>query len=121
MFEAVTLVLPEPIRKFPGIPVAFHTLLEGMLRREPEDRLTAAAVHAEATRLAEMLSETEGPIEEVEVELIDISRNPPPMPSLGWMPPPPAQASRKHQVPGTPPGHNEPRSVGPPRPRTTDR
>jgi serine/threonine-protein kinase len=86
MFEAATLVLPEPIQKFPGMPVAFHQLLASMLTRVPEDRPSAAAVFEEAARLAEMFTDAEGPIEEVEVELVDISRNPPPMPSLGWMP-----------------------------------
>jgi serine/threonine protein kinase len=92
MFEAATLVLPEPIQKFPGMPVAFHQLLASMLTRVPEDRPTAAAVHAEASRLAEMFTDAEGPIEEVEVELVDISRNPPPMPSLGWMPSAPLES-----------------------------
>jgi serine/threonine protein kinase len=86
MFEAATLVLPEPIQKFPGMPVAFHQLLASMLTRAPEERPTAASVHAEAAQLAEVFTDAEGPIEEVEVELVDISRNPPPMPSLGWMP-----------------------------------
>jgi serine/threonine protein kinase len=86
MFEAATLVLPDPVQKFPGMPVAFHQLLASMLTRVPEDRPNAASVHAEASRLAEVLSDSEGPVEEVEVELVDISRNPPPMPSLGWMP-----------------------------------
>jgi hypothetical protein len=31
-----------------------------------------------------VFTDAEGPIEEVEV--VDISRNPPPTPSLGWMP-----------------------------------
>jgi serine/threonine protein kinase len=86
MFEAATLALPEPIQKSPAMPVAFHRLLERMLHGDPDDRPTAAAVHAEAICLAEMFNDTEAPIEEVEVELVDISRNPPP--SLGWMPPP---------------------------------
>jgi serine/threonine protein kinase len=86
MFEAATLVLPEPVQKFPGMPASFHQLLASMLTRTPGDRPTAAAVHTEASRLAEMFTDAEGPIEEVEVELVDISRNPPPMPSLGWMP-----------------------------------
>ncbi|HEU4731335.1 MAG TPA: protein kinase [Kofleriaceae bacterium] len=86
MFEAATLVLPEPVQRFPGMPASFHQLLASMLTRAPEDRPTADAVHVEAARLAEVFTDAEGPIEEVEVELVDISRNPPPMPSLGWMP-----------------------------------
>lgn len=90
MFEAATLVLPEPIQKFPGMPVAVHHLFESMLAPSPEDRPSASAVHAEATRLAELFSDPEAPIEEVEVELIDISRNTPPIPSLDWTPPRPS-------------------------------
>lgn len=86
MFEATTLVLPEPVHKFPGMPVSVYALFEGMLARRPEDRLTAEAVHLEAIRLAEVFADGDGAIEEVEVELIDISRSPPPMPSLGWVP-----------------------------------
>jgi serine/threonine protein kinase len=98
MFEAATLVLPEPVQKFPGMPVAFHQLLASMLTRAPEDRPTAAAVHAEAARLAEVFTDAEGPIEEVEVELVDISRNPPPMPSLGWMPAAPLASLKAQEV-----------------------
>ena len=100
MFEAATLVLPEPVQKFPGMPVAFHQLLAGMLSRVPQDRPSAAAVRVEAARLAEVFTDTEGPIEEVEVELVDISRNPPAMPSLGWMPAPPL-GSLEHQALGS--------------------
>jgi len=87
MFEAATLVLPEPVQKFPGMPVAFHGLLAGMLARRPDERPTAAVVHAEAARLAELFVDGEAGIEEVEVELVDISRSAPQMPNLGWMPP----------------------------------
>ncbi|HET9625371.1 MAG TPA: protein kinase [Kofleriaceae bacterium] len=88
MYEAATLVLPDPVQKFPGMPVAFHRLLASMLQRFADDRPTAAAVHAEAARLAETFSEGEGAIEEVEVELVDISRaSPPMMAGLGWIPP----------------------------------
>jgi serine/threonine protein kinase len=86
MFEAATLVLPEPVQRFPGVPAAFHQLLASMLAPDPGDRPTAAAVHAEATRLAELYNDG-APIEEVEVELVDISRTQPAMPNLGWMPP----------------------------------
>lgn len=87
MFEAATLVLPEPVQKFPGVPEPFHLLLASMLARFPGDRPTAATVHAEASRLVEVFSDGDGQIEEVEVELVDISRSAPAMPSLGWMPP----------------------------------
>lgn len=73
MFEAATLVLPEPVQKFPGVPVAFHQLLASMLARCPDERPTAEAVHDDAARLAELYSETDATIEEVEVELVDIS------------------------------------------------
>lgn len=87
MFEAATLVLPEPVQKFPGMPVAFHALLAGMLSRRPEDRPSAAVVTTEAARLAELFVDGEAGIEEVEVELVDISRAAPAMPNLGWIPP----------------------------------
>jgi len=87
MFEAATLVLPEPVQKFPGVPVAFHRLLEHMLARLPEARPTAATVHAEAARLAEQFADGDAGIEEVEVELVDISQATPAMPNLGWIPP----------------------------------
>jgi serine/threonine protein kinase len=87
MFEAATLVLPEPLQRFPGVPAAFHQLLASMLERDPQDRPSAAVVHADATRLCEVYSDSEAAIEEVEVELVDISRVQPAMPALGWMPP----------------------------------
>lgn len=87
MFEAATLVLPEPVQKFPGVPAAFHQLLASMLERAPEDRPAAAAVHAEAARLAELYSDGDAAIEEVEVELVDISRAQAAMSNLGWIPP----------------------------------
>jgi serine/threonine protein kinase len=86
-FEAATLVLPEPVQKFPGVPEPFHQLLASMLARFPEERPTAAAVHAEASRLAEVFSEGDGPVEEVEVELVDIASNAAAIPNLGWIPP----------------------------------
>lgn len=87
VFEAATLALPEPLQKFPGVPVAFHALLEAMLARFPIERPTAAAVHTEATRLAEVYADGGGAIEEVEVELVDISRGTAPVQDIGWMPP----------------------------------
>ena len=72
IFEATTLVPPGPVLTFPGVPVAFHHLLAGMLAHSPEERPTAAAVHAEAARLAELYSDGDAAIEEVEVELVDI-------------------------------------------------
>ena len=87
MFEAATLVLPEPVQKFPGVPAAFHELLASMLARDPADRPAARVVHAEAARLAELYSDADAAIEEVEVELVDlISRTQTP-PNLGWIPP----------------------------------
>lgn len=87
VFEAATLALPEPLQKFPGVPVAFHALLEAMLARFPAERPTAATVHAEATRLAELYADGGGAIEEVEVELVDISRGAAPVQDIGWIPP----------------------------------
>lgn len=101
MFEAATLVLPEPVQKFPGVPAAFHRLLAAMLARDPDDRPSAASVRDEATRLAETFTESDGPVEEVEVELIDISQPSAAMARLGWMPtktPAPLPALRSHAI-----------------------
>jgi len=87
VFEAATLVLPEPLQKFPGVPAAFHALLESMLARFAAERPTAATVHVEASRLAEVYADGEGLVEEVEVDLVDISRGSTPMQGLGWIPP----------------------------------
>jgi len=87
MFEATTLALPDPVRKLPGVPGAAYRLLEGMLSRNPDDRPTAQGVCAEASRLAEVFADGDAAIEEVEVELVDISQCPMQMSRLGWMPP----------------------------------
>jgi eukaryotic-like serine/threonine-protein kinase len=87
VFEAATLVLPEPVQKFPGVPEPFHHLLAAMLARFPEDRPTAEVVAVEAGRLVEVFSDGDGQIEEVEVELVDIANTATAMPNLGWMPP----------------------------------
>ena len=87
MFEAATLVLPEPVQKFPGMPIALHTLLASMLSRLPDERPTAAAVQTEASRLVELFADGDAGIEEVEVELVDISRAATSLANLGWMPP----------------------------------
>jgi serine/threonine protein kinase len=88
MFEAATLALPDPVQKFPGLPPAFHQLLAGMLARSPAARPTADALHDTASRLAELYSGADASIEEVEVELVDISRSPLGLPDLpGWAPP----------------------------------
>jgi eukaryotic-like serine/threonine-protein kinase len=87
LFEASTLVLPEPVQRFPGMPEPFHQLLAAMLARDPEERPTAAGVQSEAARLVELFADGSAAIEEVEVELVDISNVPPPMPNLGWVPP----------------------------------
>jgi serine/threonine-protein kinase len=86
MFEAATLALPEPVQKFPGVPAALHELLASMLAQDPADRPTAAAAHAEAARLAELYADADAAIEEVEVELVDISRTQTPR-ELAWIPP----------------------------------
>ena len=86
IFEAATLVLPEPVQRFPGVPAALHQLLARMLAPSPGDRPTAQAVHDEASRLAELFTGSDAGIEEVEVELVDISRTQSPTQALGWMP-----------------------------------
>lgn len=100
MFEAATLVLPEPIQKFPGMPPALHQLLARMLAPSADDRPTADAVHAEAARLADLYSDADAAIEEVEVELVDISRAQGGMHNLGWMPP--ERVPRASQTMATP-------------------
>ena len=85
MFEAVTLALPGPVQKFPGMPAAIHDLLAGMLVRDPDERPTAAAIHADATRLTEVYAQ--GTVDEVEVELVDILHTAAAVQDLGWMPP----------------------------------
>jgi hypothetical protein len=94
-------VLPDPIAKFPGMPPAFHQLLTRMLAPAADDRPTAEAVHAEAARLAELFSDGDAAaIEEVEVELVDISRIQGGTSNLGWMPP--ERAPRASQTMATP-------------------
>ena len=100
MFEAATLVLPEPGQKFPGLPPALHQLLARMLARSADDRPTADAVHGEAARLAELYSDGDASIEEVEVELVDIAGVQAGMHNLGWMPP--ERVPRASQTMATP-------------------
>ena len=101
MFEAATLALPDPVAKFPGMPPAFHQLLARMLAPAADDRPTAEAVHADAARLAELFSDGDAAaIEEVEVELVDISRAQGGPYNLGWMPP--ERAPRASQTMATP-------------------
>jgi serine/threonine protein kinase len=87
MFEATTRTFPAPLGKLPGLPVAAYRLLEGMLSRDPDDRPTAQGVCAEASRLAEVFADGDAAIEEVEVELVDISQCTAQLSRLGWMPP----------------------------------
>jgi serine/threonine protein kinase len=100
MFEAATLVLPEPVQKFPGMPPALHQLLARMLASSADDRPSSDAVHGEAARLAELYSDADAAIEEVEVELIDISGVQAGMHNLGWMPP--ERVPRASQTMATP-------------------
>ncbi|HEX3483054.1 MAG TPA: protein kinase [Kofleriaceae bacterium] len=100
MFEAATLALPDPVQKFPGMPPALHQLLARMLARAADDRPTAEAVHAEAARLAELYNDGDAAIEEVEVELVDISRAQGGMHNLGWIPP--ERVPRASQTMATP-------------------
>jgi len=76
----------------PGAPRALTALIDRMLAPEPEARPSCAEVRAAAIRIGE-LSEVsieevdDGDIEEVPVELVDISRTPPPLPrKRGWTP-----------------------------------
>jgi serine/threonine protein kinase len=85
VFEAAALVSPELAQRYPGVPEAFHALLESMLARSPSERPSAAAVHAEAARLAERYGDGEGAIAQVEREPAGVSRRAPRMLDLGWM------------------------------------
>ncbi len=77
----------------PGAPRALTTLIDRMLAAEPAARPSCAEVRAAAIRIAE-LSEVavdaeidDLDIQEVPVELVDISRLPPPVPRRrGWTP-----------------------------------
>lgn len=77
----------------PGAPRALTALIDRMLSPEPAARPTCAEVRVAAIRIAE-LSEVaieeevdDGDIEEVPVELVDISQTPPPVPRRrGWTP-----------------------------------
>jgi serine/threonine-protein kinase len=87
MYEAATLALPEPLERFPGVPAPLHALLERMLARVPAERPTAAVVHAEATRLAEVYVDADTLVEDVELKFVGISRAAPATQPLGWIPP----------------------------------
>jgi hypothetical protein len=87
VFEATTLVLPEPLQRFPGVPEPVHQLLAAMLEHDPDERPGATAVEGEASRLLELFGDGSPAIEEVEVELVDIASSGSGLPDLGWMPP----------------------------------
>ena len=86
MLEATTRESPGPVRKLPGVPGAVSRLLEAMVSPDPDDRPTAPGVCAEAGRLADVFADGDAAIEEVEVELVDISQCPAQVSRLGWMP-----------------------------------
>ena len=102
-FTALTLARPttSAVERAPGAPRALTELIDRMLAAEPEDRPGCAEVRTAAIRIAELsevpiLPDDDGEvIEEVAVELIDISRaSPPPIPrqprwtpALGALPP----------------------------------
>ena len=82
----------RPTERCPGAPRALTALIDRMLAVEPAARPTCAEVRAAAIRIGE-LSEVaieevdDGDIEEVPVELVDVSRLPPPLPrKRGWTP-----------------------------------
>lgn len=95
-FTALTGARPtvSAVDRAPGAPRALTELIDLMLSADPEERPSCAEIHDAAVRIAE-LSEVEMPIddgeiiEEVSVELVDISR-PPPVPLMRkprWTPP----------------------------------
>jgi serine/threonine protein kinase len=85
------------VERSPGAPRGLTELIDRMLSEEPEARPSCAEVRAAAIRIAELseiaMPEDDGDddlIEEVEVELIDISHRPPPVPTtrkVRWTPP----------------------------------
>ncbi|CAN5878347.1 hypothetical protein BH11MYX3_BH11MYX3_27260 [soil metagenome] len=96
-FTALTGARPTMscVERCPGAPRGLPALIDRILAIEPETRPSCAEVRAAAIRIAE-LSEVgiahdevgDELIEEVSVELIDISRGPPPIPrKLRWTPP----------------------------------
>ena len=96
-FTALTGARPtmSAAERAPGAPRALTELIDRMLSADPDDRPSCSEIHAAAIRIAE-LSEVEMPIddgeiiEEVSVELVDISRRPPPIPVMHkprWTPP----------------------------------
>ena len=95
-YAALTLELPtiSAARRCPGAPARLTALIDRMLAESPHERPTSADVRAEATLLAELAEqpfiEDDGTqIEEVDVVLVDISHDPPPMPRqerLKWTP-----------------------------------
>ena len=96
-FTALTLSRPtvSAADRCPGAPRALTALIDQMLDVDPEARPSCAEVRAAAIRIAELsevaiADEDDGEIiDEVAVELIDISRSsPPPIPRpLKWTPP----------------------------------
>lgn len=77
----------------PGAPRALTSLIDRMLAPDPAARPSCAEVRATAVRIADLsevaISEEvdDGDIEEVAVELVDISHTPPPVPRRrGWTP-----------------------------------
>ncbi len=100
-YEALARALPTiPARRaVPGAPTQLTVLIDRMLDYAPDARPSSGDVHGEATRLANLLDarlpdDDPFPIEEVEVELVDISRSPPPMPV----------APRRNKIKWTPSG-----------------
>ncbi|MBA3458486.1 MAG: protein kinase [Deltaproteobacteria bacterium] len=96
VFTALTGARPTmaAVDRSPGAPRALTELIDRMLAAEPEARPSCAEIHDAAIRIAE-LSEVEMPvddgelIEEVGVDLVDISR-PTPVPAMRkprWTPP----------------------------------
>ncbi len=96
-FTALTGARPtmSAVERSPGAPRALTEMIDRMLATEPEARPSCAEVRAVAIRIAELCEvaiveddATDELIEEVLVELIDISRGPPPIPRKPrWTPP----------------------------------
>lgn len=103
-FAALTGARPtgelSAVERCPGAPRGLARLIDRMLAAEPEARPSCAEIRAAAVHILD-LTEVEMPIEddelieEVAVELVDISRLPPPVPAI----PPPRPSGKARWTP----------------------
>ena len=109
VYQALTLAAPSLplLQRAPTIPAAIAQLVGRMLAASPQSRPSASEVRAEATRLLEKPEQTDGTVEEIELDIevtptvtrtprgrwtpVDLYQHPPPLP-----PAIPFAARRKH-------------------------